>query len=637
MIPTSIKHNLSNLRLRERLLDAFWGAARWLALVIVLLLLAALTDWLIDRERDTPIELRRALSYGQLVVAIAAGLFLMLWPLRKRLSDSKLALRVEDCHPRLQHRLITAVQLNQPGASTEGMSEELIALVTHEAVRQTTSVNFAAIADHRRLVWGTALVVPLLVLAALPFLLWPVTATVLLARQLGEDVEIPRNVTIESITPDVWPSGERVVLKFTVQGKDLDALEGTVVVQPAGQPAERYPLEFEKHFEPGTEIATVSAEIPPSSTNFTYSARLGDGRSRKPGRIRYEPRPVITEHNAWIQLPEFCGTRADGSRYELPQGRGDVQGILGSTARVVIKIQKPIKAGYLELLGPENFDPKLAPEEMGPILIKRSLPLNEQANGLWQGIFELRPDETAYRLIVVDEHGFYNVPPPRRNVRLVPEEPPQVTLLKEQFPPTLRAFLATHADDFVVEGLPLPLGGSIPIAYTASGPYGLGQARLLFRVVKKMESGNDEPEDEKWIPLPLQEVVGTDKTGPFDPRIGAFEKSGPRDQIFFHAIPDETPLPRTIGGGRFDFKTTGIPDGKGGLLSLKIGDQIEYCVEVFADRAGKTDRPTARSETRVKTIVTFADLERWLEDNLQEAQRIRQLDSKQRGLFEGKQ
>ncbi len=186
----------------------------------------------------------------------------------------------------------------------------------------------------------------------------------------------------------------------------------------------------------------------------------------------------------------------------------------------------------------------------------------------------------------------------------------------------------------MVEGLPLPLGGSIPVAYTASGAYGIGQARLLFRVVKRVESGNDDPGDEKWLTLPLQEVAGNDQTGPFDPRLGAFENSGPKDQIFFHAIPDGTPLPRTLGGGRFDFKTTGIPDGKGGLLNLKIGDQVEYCVEVLADKTGKVDRPTARSDIRVKTVVSFGDLERWLADNLQEAQRIRQLDIKQRRVFE---
>ncbi len=528
------------------------------------------------------------------------------------------------------------MELNQPSAATAGMSAELIGVVTEEAVKKAQHVDFAAVADARRLRWSGALVVPILAVAAVPFLVWPDLASVLLARQFLADREIPHAISIEALTSEPWASGEKGILKFKIKGRNLDELPGIVVVRPEGLPADRYPLELDKSWQQGDEEALATATLPPSSTDFTYRAWFGDGRTRKAAKVRYVPRPAIVELIAWVQFPEFCGVRPDGSRFEQIQSQGDLQGILGSAARVVVKIQKPIKSGRLELVGPEKLDPDKSPEETGPEVLKRTIELQPNADGRWQGIFDLRPEETGYRVLVVDEYGFGNTPPPRRNVRLVPEEAPQVALLKEQFPPSLSAFLTSHADDFVVEGLPLPLGGAIPIAYTASGPYGLGQARLLFRVVKKVESGNDDPGEEKWIPLPLSEVAGNDKAGPFDPRLGAFRNSGPKDQIFFHAIALGTPLPRTLGGGRFDFKTTGIPDGKGGLVNLKVGDQVEVCVEVFADKHGKTDRPSARSETRVKTIVSFGDLERWLAENLQEAQRIRQLDSKQRGLFDEK-
>lgn len=636
MIPPTIKQQLARLRGRERWLDLVWGGARLLALAVALLLVAGLIDWAIDRERDTPELVRRCLSYFQVAVAVVAAIGFVLWPLGKRLADSTLALRVEDKHPQFRHRLISAVQLNQPGAMTEGMSAELIHVVTQEAIQQAQALDFAGVADTSRLKRSAALLVPVALLAALPFILWPETAAVLLARQFGADREVPRNIAIEAITTEPWASGEKGVLKFKVRGRNLDELTGATQVRPTGMPADRYVLELDKNWKKGDEEAILTAELPPSSTDFSYTAWFGDGRTKKPAQVRYVQRPVITQQTAWVQFPAFCGVDAAGKPYEQPQGRGDIQGILGSSARVVVKIQKPIKSGRLELLGPDKLLPDQSPEEMGPEVIKRTVHLQPAEDGKWQGTFDLRPDESGYRIVVADEYGFMNVPPPRRNVRLVPEEPPQVALLKEQFPPVLRALLTTNTDDFVVEGLPLPLGGAIPIAYTASGQYGLGQARLLFRVVKKVESGNDDPGDEKWLPLPLQEVPGNDRTGPFDPRLGAFENSGPKDQIFFHAIPNGNPLPRTLGGGRFDFKTTGIPDGKGGLLSLKVGDQIEYCVEVFADKTGKLDRPSARSETRVKTIVSFGDLERWLTENLQEAQRIRQLDSKQRGLFDEK-
>jgi len=636
MIPSKIKYKLFRLRIRERILDLVCGASRWLALTVGLLLLACLIDWAIDRERETPLELRRFLSYFQIAVAICASFLFLLWPFRKRLTDSSLALRVEEKFPQLKHRLISAVELNKRHTKTQGMSRELIAVVTKEAVEQTRGLSFAEVADKRRLTWGAALLIPVLALTALPFLLWPQTAATLLARQMGDDRDIPRDVSIEPMTAEVWPSGEKVVLQFKVKGSHLDTLAGAATIRPVGQPSERFPLELDKNWQKGDAETIVRAELPPSATNFTYTAWLGDGRTKKPSPVRYEPRPVITEQIAWVQYPDFCGLRPDGSRYEQLQSHGDVQGIAGSSARVAIKIQKPIEKGLLEILGPEKVGADISREEIGPEIVKRTLSLQTDGNGTWQGTFSLKPDETGYRIVVADQYGFANVPPPRRNLSLIPEETPHVAMLKEQFPPSLRTFVASSADDFVVEGLPLPLGGSIPVSYTANGPYGLGQARFLFRVLKKVESGNDDPGEEKWLVLPLQEIAGNAKAGPFDPRIGAFENSGPKDQIYFHAIPDGLPFPRTLGGGRFDFKTTGIPDGKGGMVKLKVGDQIEYCIEVFADKNGKTDRPSARSETRVKTVVSFTDLERWLSDNLQEAQRIRQLDSKQRGLFEDK-
>jgi hypothetical protein len=634
MIPPIIKHKLAGLRLRERLLDLAWGIARLLAFVVVFLLIACLIDWLVDREIDTPLWLRRSLSIGQIVAAAIALFWFILWPLTKKLTDSALALRVEDKNPRLTHRLISAVELNRPSADIQGMSPQLIAVVTEEAVAETRNLDFVKVADSRRFKRGALVVIAVLVAAVAPFLLWPESAPALLARQFGEDIDIPRYVAIEPDTTPVWPSGEKVVLRFKVKGQFLDDWDGAAVVTPKDRPAERFPLFLTSSWKPGDEEAIITAEVPPAALDFTFSGWFGDGRTKKSGAVRYVQRPVVTEIAAFAVLPEFCGLDSAGNRYELLQTRGDILGIAGSLAKVTIKTQKPIKKGIIEILGPEKTDAKLAADEVPPEIVKRRIALEKFADDQWQGKFEIKSEETGYRILVADEFDFANVPPPRRTVRLVPEDPPQVALLKEQFPPTLREFLSSDADDFVVDGLPLPQNGSIPIAYTASGTYGLGQARLLYRILKKVESGNDDPGDQKWITLPLQEVAGNERSGPFDPRLGAFENSSPKDQIFFHAIPNGTPLPRTLGGGRFDFKTTGIPDGQGGLLTLKVGDQIEYCVEILADKTGNLDRPSARSDTRVKTVVSFGDLERWLTDNLQEAQRIRQLDVKQRGLFQ---
>src|SRR5947209_16211040 len=114
MVPHSIQHNLDALRRRERLLTLVWGVACWLAIVLLLLLLCGLLDWLIDRQRDTPWNVRLGMFFVQVVVAGAAALWFLAWPQWRRLPSAMLALWVEDKYPYLQHRLISAVQLNEP-------------------------------------------------------------------------------------------------------------------------------------------------------------------------------------------------------------------------------------------------------------------------------------------------------------------------------------------------------------------------------------------------------------------------------------------------------------------------------------------------------------------------------------------
>src|SRR5262249_20878098 len=110
MVPRTILRQLGRLRQRERLIRLAWGAARWLAVVVTLLVIACAIDWFIDRRRETPWELRRAMLYAQLVAGGMAALLLIVRPLVRRMSDSRLALWVEERVPEFGHRLISAVQ-----------------------------------------------------------------------------------------------------------------------------------------------------------------------------------------------------------------------------------------------------------------------------------------------------------------------------------------------------------------------------------------------------------------------------------------------------------------------------------------------------------------------------------------------
>ena len=62
--------------------------------------------------------------------------------------------------------------------------------------------------------------------------------------------------------------------------------------------------------------------------------------------------------------------------------------------------------------------------------------------------------------------------------------------------------------------MPVVLGEQIRIPYICHGPYGLGRAQVLYRVLKKVESGAEPVEDEPWTRLKLPEVMAGPKAGP---------------------------------------------------------------------------------------------------------------------------
>src|SRR5205814_5340668 len=131
---------------------------------------------------------------------------------------------------------------------------------------------------------------------------------------------------------------------------------------------------------------------------------------------------------------------------------------------------------------------------------------------VYEASFDLREQENYYEIEAVDEYGFVNKPRPRRSVRLIPEEPPQVSLLKEQFPPGfIKGLLEDEGaaglfDDAVVEGMPVLLGQKVRIPYQCHGPYGLGTVFILYRQIKTTESGNDPVQETPWTHLELRQA-----------------------------------------------------------------------------------------------------------------------------------
>lgn len=615
---------LRSLRERERLFHVAWGLARWLTVAVAVVVVCTFIDWRVDKYRETPQYLRVLLTITEAVVLGVTGWFWLIRPWMKGPDMIRLARRVEDGIPEFGHRLVTSIQLSRADERTVGMSPELIENVARESEEVARRHTFRKFADTRPLKRAGMLIAAPVVLFGVMLLVYGSDLfKVLVQRQLLATAEIPRVNHLENATPGLWPAGDEVTVEYVVSGRIREDAIGTVRVSPDGLPADEYKLTFDRRLD--DDHTVFAARIPHSSVNFTHRAWAGDGRSKNASEVKFEPRPVVTRTDAWVQLPAFLGAKPDGSPYESYQAQGEITGLANSVARVRIGVQKPVSEAKVTLIArTKDGNGELVKGVVKLTPRDRVLLSNNEYEYPAEGLFPLTPDLVAYQVDVKDVNSFANATPPRRGIQISPDDPPVVRLLPERYSePGTRP-----SDEDIIEGLPVPIGGQIPIAYTCRSAQGVGKAQLRYRINERGP----------WAILPLKVVDGDAKSGPFDPTFGTFVNAEYGQQVEFHPVPspdrDSTPDYLT-GGGRFDFQTaelTKITDD-GRLAKLEIGDRVEYYVEVF-DRNPGPNRAPGRSESRIKEVLSPADVLLRLDQTRQAEGKIRDLEKKQRDVFQ---
>jgi hypothetical protein len=661
---TNLLGQLTRWRLVERLIRLAWGGGRWIAIVGAVLAAACLTDWLADRylgseswrkfrtatwvfaprsapaeERwspnaimdETPKWLRIVMTAGQLLLAGGLVYLLLVRPWVRTPPVDDLASTAEKAIPEFDHRLVTAVQLNRPHARTQGMSKVLIAEVTREAGEMARHHNLLKLVDYSRLILTLAVALPVLVAWGAFVLAKPELSGVLLKRQMLLSVEIPRTIHLKNVSQDVWPTGAEVEVRYLVTGEYDPAMTGRLRVEPDGQPEEYYDLKYVGGAEGG---AYFSAKLPASSSDFSFSARLGNGRSREPGRIRFEAPPTIQDIESWQLLPRFLGTKdgkPDGPRFERQNDgakRGEVVDALPlSEVRIGAVFTKPVKSSVL------------IPIERGEGIRERELPslapravADDRTAAEWR--FPTTPRMIGYRIELVDDRGFVNAVPIRRNIRMLDDRPPVVTFMPESDRNPDPTDYFGRGDPRSYEWgdkLPLAEDGRIMVIYRASSEQGIGRVNIRYRVyprgvsldtypedVQKIQHPREDPENKVYSKLTLKPVTADLKTvGPFVADLGLFEKSWQglsedarnRVNIEFYAFPAAVPgsAPAELdAGGRYNFEISGLekklPDGT--TAKLELGDTVELFVEVFDKNPLPGRAPGYTREARRKIVVS---------------------------------
>jgi hypothetical protein len=679
---TNLLEQLKRWRLVERLVRLAWGGGRWVAIVGVVLAVACLTDWLADRYLgseswrkfrtatwvfaprpsevsaepkftavvdETPKWLRVGMTTGQLALALGLVYLLLVRPWVRTPPVDELAGRAEKAIPEFGHRLVTAVQLNRPGARTQGMSQALIAEVTREAGEMSRRHNLLGLVDFTRLGLAAAVALPVLLAWAGFALARPELTGVLLRRQLLLNDEIPRTIHLKDVSQDVWPTGAETEVRYQVTGAYDPAMIGRLRVEPDGQPEEYYDLKYEKDAEDGG--AYFSAKLPASSSDFSFSARLGNGRTREPGRIRFEAPPAAVEIESWQLLPKFLGTR-DGTpggppfeRQNDGAKRGEVVDALPlSEVRIGAVFSKPVQSAVLVPIEREGVRERdLAP--LRPVAIA-----DDRLAAEWR--FPTTPRMIGYRIELVDDRKFVNAVPIRRNVRMLEDRPPVVTFMPESTRhPDPSVYYRKSKDEAERlarlerakrelewgDKLPLAEGGRIMVIYHARSEQGVGRANIRYRVIPKgvsldsypeeiqqIQHPSKDPENKVFDRLPLKPITADlSVVGPYVLDLGLFERSWQgldplaqdRVNIEFYSFPSPAPGAEPAAmeaGGRYWFEIDGLqkklPDGT--TAKLEVGDTVELFVEVFDKNPLPGRGPGYTKEARRKIVVTPQEAEK---------------------------
>ena len=505
----SVLSQLNNWRLRERLIRLAWGGARWLAIVAAVLGLACLADWTIDRYsgsqtwRDIlksswmfapsdPLSVgqtpfwwcRVPMTLAQLSLAGVLGYVLLVRPWMKTPPVDDFATEAEKAFPAFDHRLVTAIQLNRTTADTRGMSKLLIGEVTREAGEIASRHNLLNLVDYRRLGWAAAVLAPVAILWLVFVLFNSSLATILVKRQALLDVDIPRKVQLENVTPDVWPTGSEVKVQFKVTGQYHENMVGVLRVVPEGQPEEFYELRHEKLV--GTDTSHFSVTLPSMSRDFKFQARLGAGRTKEPGEVKFEFPPQLDDKEglkAELILPAYIGLDPDGDRYRRKNEgwtRGEVIDAIPQSAVVIkAKFNKPVRVA------------KLIPIVRGEGVSERALPAKtpyytseDQTRVEWG--FDTTPRMIGYRIELEDYRGFTNPVPIRRNIRMWEDRPPVVVFKPESTrdpDPNSRDGKGNPKD--YAWDMALGPDGRIQVIFQTHSDLGIRAANIVYRVIPK--------------------------------------------------------------------------------------------------------------------------------------------------------
>ncbi len=518
MPPTAIDNRLTDVRRRMRQVLVTYGVS-WLAAVFVgSVLVACLADWLI--HFDDPVV---RLIFGVAIFGGAAWAIRrhLVGPLRVRLTDTDLALRIEGRYPGFKDSLASSVQFLTSGSDPRLGSPALQQTVVATTLDRLRGLDCDDVFDTRevRRIAAVALCVCLVTMLLAGFN-QPLTAIALKRLIFPFSAPAwPRKVNLQLLNADLVP------IEFD-PAQPLHIARGDTLKVFAENTSGRLPsrVTFEYRL---ADRKTVSEVMRPTTVNdsqgrqrevavgqllavrgeIEFRAVGGDDDQMPWHRLRAVPPPVIEKLHVTVTPPAYTHRPPE----RLPEGVGHVQGLVGTRVEISARSSKPVEKATLRIKDQERHKAELADDGQD---LKAAFVIGEAGIHSWW--LELK-----------DPQGFEDAEPPRYEVRGLQDFEPEI-------------YIEQPASDMQVTAEAV-----VPVRTVARDDLGL----TLMRLVYKIEPAETAEEQSISVFVPGREFPQA-HTAKYQWQLADL-KCPPGGRIIFHAeATDEFDLSSEFPGGK---------------------------------------------------------------------------------------
>jgi hypothetical protein len=462
-----IKSRLQTARKRENLAKLLKGALLWVGVVIGAFVLVLLAEGAL--YFDPP---WRAILFWFLLI-LAAGLFLLevarplliLAGILKGEDDLSTAQKLGSKFPSVRDHLLNALQLFTDARTHRYYSTEFIEAAFVDARREIEPIDFSSATDFgasRRL---GRIVVAIGLTGLLLFVLFPTSFFGSLNRlwHYNDSFAMPAAVRffVEPGNREVI-KGEEVRIVVRVEGEQ----QSRIVL--SSRPEKQVPYE-RVELAPGDDGA-FRYEIRSLNLTTAYYVEAGSVKSDE-YTLSVVDRPVVKLFRVNLSPPAYSGI----GKLQLDDNVGDVAALKGTRVAFSVEASKPLSEAALA------FDDN------------QQIPMSVEGSVAHGDIRLTR--ETGYEFRLKDESGLANTDPVRYSLKIVPDNPPRVSI--------------------EIPGANLDVAGNeqLNMQFHITDDYGFTKLRLAHQLV---HSRYEQPaEKSTYVDVPIPRDVRTEALVPF--------------------------------------------------------------------------------------------------------------------------